>query len=123
MSEKKPLRMEFWKIIGTKHISDGVDAKIQIPTFGKWKEYKAGKLIKESMARSFKDELEKIGVGAPPAVARIAMSRPAGPRTTVAWTPKEKTPWWKPTRGAKIGLGVTGAGMLIGSKLTEGKKK
>jgi hypothetical protein len=53
MSE--PKRMEFWKVIGTKKIN-GVDAKIQIPTYGKWRNYKAGELIKNA----FIDELEKI---------------------------------------------------------------
>lgn len=96
MSEK-PKRMEFWKVVGTKHIN-GVDAKIQIPTFGKWRNYKAGELIKSA----FLDELEKIGVDV---------------------APPTKPPWWKPTRGAKIGLGVTGGAMLVGTKLSEGKKK
>ena len=53
MSE--PKRMEFWKVVGTKKIN-GVDAKIQIPTFGKWRSYKAGELVK----KAFLDELEKI---------------------------------------------------------------
>jgi hypothetical protein len=56
MSEEKPQRHEFWKIIGTKKITDDVDARIQVPTFGVWKEVKAGELIK----KAFVDELVKI---------------------------------------------------------------
>jgi hypothetical protein len=56
MSEEKPQRHEFWKIIGTKKITDDVDARIQVPTFGVWKEMKAGEMVK----KAFVDELLKI---------------------------------------------------------------
>jgi len=59
IQEDVPLIMRGWKVIETRPIGPFL-AQERRPTFGKTREYEDGIVIKESMARSFGDEMYKI---------------------------------------------------------------
>lgn len=58
--EKKPIRMVGWRTLRRRPIGPFM-AQERVRAHGKWREYKDGKLIKESVDMGFLDEIFKIG--------------------------------------------------------------
>jgi len=135
IQEDEPIIMRGWKVVGTRPIGHFM-AQERRPTFGRTREYKDGIVIKESMAKAFNDELDKIAADyINPTIARsnptVAAHQNAIP-TKINPKPKNLTPTPAPApskitppkprraffgKPALMGSAAIGGAMLLGSHL------